>query len=60
MRFLPKVIIVCTGEKTGLDYKNNDWCHKLTNFRLDIISKINYIIIVVISHIFLGLELKKV
>ena len=48
--FLSKVVTVCSGEKTGFDYKNNHGRGKLVNFRLDIISIINCKILVVMSY----------
>ena len=59
VRFLPKIVTVCSGEETGFDCKNNHKRNKLTNFRQDITSKINYKMLVVISYILLELGLKK-
>ena len=60
VRFLPKAVTICSREKKGFDCKNNHRCNKSANFRLDNISKINYRMLVVLSYISLGLELRKV
>ena len=60
LRFLPKIIIVYSGEKTGFDYKNYYKHNKLANFWLNIICKINYKILVVILYISLRLGSKKI
>ena len=60
MRFLPKVIIICSRKKAGFDCKNYHKRGKLDNFWLDIISKINYKTLVVMSYTSLGLGSKKI
>ena len=60
VRFLPKVVIVCSGEKKGFDYKNNHGYGKLTNFWLNNISKINCRMLVVLSYTSSRLKLKKI
>lgn len=32
MRYIHKIKIICSREKTGFDYKNNYWRGKLANF----------------------------
>ena len=41
LRFLPKIVTICSREKAEFDYKNNHLHNKLANFRLKIIGKIN-------------------
>lgn len=59
MKFLPKVVTVCFGETARFDCKNNHGCSKLPNFWLDIISKINYKMLVVMSYTSLEFWSKK-
>ncbi len=49
MKFMPKAVTVCSGEKEGFDCKNNHRCDKSANFRLDNLSKINCGTLVVLS-----------
>lgn len=42
MLFSPKTIILYSREKAGFDSKNNHKCRKLTNFKLDVINKIDF------------------
>ena len=59
VRFPPKTVTVCSGEKKGFDYKNNHGYDKSANFWLDNISKINYkmlVILVVIYFIRVGVN----
>lgn len=60
LRFFPNVVTVCFKEKARFDSKNNQKNNKLTIFELDIISKINCIMLVIILYILLGLGLRKV
>lgn len=60
MRFQPKTTTIYAGKEAGFDFKKNHWCIKLVNFRLDIISKINYIILVIMLHIESGFGSKNV
>ena len=60
MRIPPKVITVYSREKKGFDYKNNHSCNKLTNFQFDNISKINCKMLIVLSYVLSGLELRKI
>ncbi len=53
MRFLPKVVTVCSKEKEGFNCKNNHGCCKSANFRLDNISKFNCRTLVVFVVIYL-------
>lgn len=41
VRFLPKVVSICSRKKAGFDDKNNHYQSKSANFQLDIISKIH-------------------
>lgn len=50
VRFLPKAITICSREKKGFDYKNNDKRNKSANFWQDNISKINCRTLVVLSY----------
>ena len=59
MRFPPKALIVYSENKTEFDYMNNQRCNKLTNFWLDIISKMNFRMLIVMLYISLGLRLKR-
>lgn len=60
MRFLPKDVNIYSKEKNGFDYKNNHKCSKSANFQLDNISKSNCRILVIISYILSGFELRKI
>ena len=60
VRFLFKAITVCFNKNSGFDYKNNHKCNKLANFWLNKISKINYIILIIISYTLLLLESRKI
>lgn len=60
IRFLPKVVTICFEKEIGFDCKNNNGRGKLANFRLDIISKINYKTLVVILYTSSWLRLRKV
>ncbi len=53
VRFPPKAVTVCFGEKKRIDYKNNDGYDKSANFRLDNITKFNYKTLVVLVVIYL-------
>ena len=57
--FLPKVVTVYFREKTGFDCKYNHRYGKLANFWLDIINKINFKTLVVISYTSSGLRSRK-
>lgn len=50
VRFPPKFVTICSGEKVGFDYKNNHRGNKFANFWLDIIGKINCKMLVFISY----------
>lgn len=41
IKFLRKVVIVYSTEKTRFDYKNNYKCSKLAHFLINIIGKVN-------------------
>ncbi len=59
VRFPPKAITVCSGEKEGFDCKNNHGYDKSATFRLDNISKFNcrmLVVLVVIYLIKVGVE----
>ena len=60
MRFLLKVVPVCSKEKKRFDYKNNHGDSQLANFWLDNISKINCKMLAVLSYILSKLGLKNV
>ena len=49
MIFLLKVVIICFKKKTRFDYKNIYGYSKLGNFWLDIFSKTNFRMLVVMS-----------
>ena len=60
VKFLPKIVNICSREKKRFDCKNNHGCSKLANFWLDNISKINCKMLVVLSYILSELESGKV
>ena len=60
VRFSSKALNICFGKTLGFDCKINYEWNKLANFWLDIISKINSKILVIILYILSGLRLKKV
>ena len=60
MKFLPKILTICSGKEKGFDYKNNHGCGKSANFWPDNISKMNYRMLIVLSYISLGLGSRKV
>ncbi len=50
MGFMPKAISIYINEKAGFGYKNNHGHCKFVIFWLDIISKVNFRLLVVISY----------
>ncbi len=60
IKFLPKILTVCSGEEEGFDCKNNYKCGKLANFQLDNINKFNCRTLVVLSYTSSGLGSRKV
>ena len=60
IRFLPKVGTICSGDEKEFDCKNNHRCGESANLQLDIISKINYRMLIILSYILSSLELRKV
>lgn len=60
MRFPPKVVNVCFRKKVEFDYKNNYMYNKLANSWLNIISKINCKILIVILYILFKLGFRKI
>lgn len=59
IRFLPEVITVCFRKKAGFNYKNNYKYAKLANVWLNIISKKNSKIPIIILYILLRLGSRK-
>lgn len=60
MKFLPKVITVCSRKEEEFDCNNNYGYGKSTNFRLDNISKINYRMLVVFLYTLSELGSRKI
>lgn len=60
MRFIPKTIIVCFDKKAGFNYKNNYKYCKEVDVWLDIITKVNFKILINISYIFWELKSRKI
>lgn len=52
---MPKALIVYFNKKVEFNYKNNYRYYKLANFQLNIISKVNFKLLIVILYILLGL-----
>lgn len=57
---MPKAITIYTNEKASFDYKNTQKRCKLAIFQLDIISKVNFRSLIVISYTLLRLRLRNV
>ena len=51
IKFLPKTVTICFGEKKRFDCKNNHEYGKSANFWLDNINKFNCKTLVVLSYI---------
>ena len=60
MIFLPKAITIYSRKKARFDYKNNYGYGKLANFQLNIISKINFKTLVIISYTLSKLRSRKI
>ena len=60
MGLKPKVITIYDGKKAGFDYKNNHEHYKLAIFWIDVICKVNFRLLVMMSYILLGLGSKNV
>lgn len=54
VKFLPKVVTICFRKKSRFDCKNNHRRNKLAYFKLNIISKINYKMLVIMSYTLFG------
>lgn len=49
MEFISKAITIYNNKKIGFDYKNNYKYYKLATFLLDIINKINFRLLIIMS-----------
>lgn len=57
---MSKVVIIYTSEEARFNYKNNYKHYKLATFWLDIISKVNFRLLIVMSYITSKLRLRNV
>ena len=60
MRFPLKAVTTCFKEKTKSNCKKNHKCGKLANYWLDIMSKMNFRMLVVILYALLTFGSKKI
>ena len=60
IKVLLNVITIYFRKIVRFNYKNNHGHNKLDNFGLNIISKINYKILIIISYTLLGFKLRKI